>query len=88
MSNLPRRFITSNELIERGIFSNKMALWRARKYLGFPEPYNSGERTLVWDEAEVAEWLATRRGLPPPKPGRKAVARPESLGASYTSGNA
>jgi predicted DNA-binding transcriptional regulator AlpA len=84
---LPRRFITSAGLIERRLFSNPMALWRARTKRGFPEPFNPGERTLVWDEDEVAEWLASRRGVPPPKPGRKAAPRRESYGASYSSGN-
>jgi predicted DNA-binding transcriptional regulator AlpA len=73
-ARLPRKLLTAKALIERGVFANVMGLWRARKYHGFPKPFTPGERSLKWDEDEVAAWLATRRNLPPPKPGRKAVA--------------
>ena len=83
----PKRFLTFAAMVERGIFGNRMTLKRAMDKQGFPRPYKLGERRVGWDEAEVDAWLASRRGIPPPKPGRKAITRQESFGASYSSGN-
>jgi predicted DNA-binding transcriptional regulator AlpA len=56
----PRYFIRYPELVERGIVPNRVWLARAIERYDFPKPLELGANSLAWDEAEVAEWLATR----------------------------
>lgn len=56
-----RRFITFEQLVERGIFNNRVTLDRAIKRYGFPPPYKLGGRRVCWNEAEVEAWTDSRR---------------------------
>jgi predicted DNA-binding transcriptional regulator AlpA len=56
----PRRFISYQDLVACGIFSNRVTLQRAIRHYGFPGPYKIGRR-VCWDEAEVDAWMESRR---------------------------
>lgn len=60
-SDGPDKLLTFNELVRRGIFSNRMTLKRAMEKHGFPSPYRPGDRRVLWAEAEVYNWLAGRK---------------------------
>jgi predicted DNA-binding transcriptional regulator AlpA len=55
-----RRFISYQQIVERGIFSNRVTLQRQVNKRVFPPPYKIGRRVL-WDEAEVNECIESRR---------------------------
>jgi predicted DNA-binding transcriptional regulator AlpA len=57
----PRRFITYTQLVERGLFNNRVTLRRAIQRYGFPEPFRPSGRNVVWDEEEVEAYMMSRR---------------------------
>jgi hypothetical protein len=59
--NAPKRFLIYDNLVERGIFNNRMTLRRAIKDHGFPKPYKLSSTRVLWDEVEVDAWLVSRR---------------------------
>jgi hypothetical protein len=48
------------DLKARGIISNGMTLKRWIDHEGFPPGIRLGPNSRAWDEAKVAEWLASR----------------------------
>jgi hypothetical protein len=56
------------DLKERGLFNNRVTLGIWIKERGFPPGRLVGPNTRLWDEAEVAAWLASRPTEPKPGP--------------------
>lgn len=68
------------DLKERGIVDNRNTLKRWQEHAGFPLGRWLGSNTVVWDEEEVAAWLASRptkqpEHYPKPNAGRKTAGR-------------
>lgn len=55
------RYITYQQLVERGLFNNRVTLRRAIQRYGFPEPFRPSGRNVVWDEEEVKAYMMSRR---------------------------
>ena len=55
-------FLRYRDLVARGIFRNRMSLYRAmqREHDPFPKPYRIGANTVVWKAEDVAAWLERR----------------------------
>jgi hypothetical protein len=81
------RQLRYRDLKERGLFNNRVTLALWIKDRGFPPGRLVGPNTRLWDEAEIAAWLASRptelKPAPKLKPGsrrgrRKVEARAEA----------
>jgi hypothetical protein len=81
------RQLRYRDLKERGLFNNRVTLALWIKDRGFPPGRLVGPNTRLWDEAEIAAWLASRptelKLAPKLKPGsrrgrRKVEARAEA----------
>lgn len=48
------------QLVQEGIFSNRMDAKRKQELQGFPAAIELGPNTIAWDRAEVDEWIASR----------------------------
>lgn len=47
------QYLTFKDLVQRGLFSNRHTLQHAIQAYGFPQPYQLGERRVVWSASEV-----------------------------------
>jgi len=54
------KFLRFNDLVERGIVSNRPCLHLWIKNYGFPRGVLLGPNTRAWREDEIEAWLASR----------------------------
>ena len=62
------RQLRYRDLKDRGLFNNRVTLGLWIREQGFPPGRLVGPNTRLWDEAEIAEWLASRPSEPKPTP--------------------
>jgi predicted DNA-binding transcriptional regulator AlpA len=62
------RQLRYRDLKERGLFNNRVTLGLWIKEQGFPPGRLVGPNTRLWDEAEIAAWLASRPTEPKAAP--------------------
>jgi len=62
------RQLRYRDLKERGLFNNRVTLALWIRDHGFPPGRRVGPNTRLWDEAEIAAWLASRPTESKPAP--------------------
>lgn len=61
------KFLTFKDLVTRGLFTNRHTLQNSIEKYGFPQPYQLGDRRVVWSSTEVNQWLTTRKKAATPQ---------------------
>jgi prophage regulatory protein len=56
----PPRFLSAEDLKERGIPFSRVQLWRLMKAGKFPRPVQISEQRNAWREEDIDHWMATR----------------------------
>jgi prophage regulatory protein len=56
----PQRFLSSKDLMERGINYSRVQLWRLIRAGEFPRPVQLSKQRSAWREADIDEWMAAR----------------------------
>ncbi len=56
----PQRFLSAEDLRDRGINYSRVQLWRLIKTGEFPRPVQLSRQRSAWREADIDEWMATR----------------------------
>lgn len=58
------KYLTFDELRNRGIISNRTTLRRNIQKLGFPPPVQISAKRIAFSERKVTEWLESRTKVP------------------------
>jgi hypothetical protein len=66
-------------LQRQGILSNRMDLYRKRKWEGFPAPIELSRNKIAWVWEEVQAWLAARPRRTPKSGTKKITGAPEAV---------
>lgn len=56
-----RRFVSFRTLKERGVVRSRKTLRRWQRNSGFPDEYEFGPRSNLFDESEINEWIDSQR---------------------------
>jgi predicted DNA-binding transcriptional regulator AlpA len=60
----PERFLTWEDLFERGLVSSKTQARRLWEHDAFVRPVHLSQRVICWKESEIEKWIASRTSTP------------------------